>query len=591
MSGNPSSGDKPVFFLPPPEGEVGDYFPLNREKAPDDTFEIGLVLGGTVSAAAYTAGVLDFLIQALDTWTLAKAEGRGPNHKVVLKIVSGTSGGGICAVLLSRILRFAFPHVTPAMSPQQRANNPLYDVWVNQVDIRDMLQTTDLAHGQKASALFCANKIEAVARNAGAWCGAPLGQDPLTPAKRDYVEDLLPVIVTLTNLRGVPYSSDFRGESGRPEYFSQAGDHIRFRVDIRGGGISPGKIAPYEIAISDTQGPNVSPWSSIVAAALGTSAFPVGLPPRVILRDPQHYRYRYAVLDTPAGATPVWLKPSWNLMMPPGATATSPYQFLAVDGGCINNEPIGYVRQWLAGVLGHNERSASLAHRGVLLIDPFADAPGAGVIQDNGLLSTMFGTLGGFISSGRFETADLDLFTAENVYSRFLVNPVRNDTTGQISTGSNAIASSFMMAFGGFLSSSFREHDYFLGRRNCQAFLKKHFVLDQNNSLFKNWTAKEKQDFGGAVPGYLPIIPLTGDGVTKPINQPQWPTGLYHLDGIDNLVETRLKALAENLSDPLLKGQFPPIAWIVKLIVSQLAGSGADKIMDAVKQAIRDKKL
>jgi hypothetical protein len=36
------------------------------------TYERALVLGGTVSAACYTAGVSDFLLQVLDTWTAAK---------------------------------------------------------------------------------------------------------------------------------------------------------------------------------------------------------------------------------------------------------------------------------------------------------------------------------------------------------------------------------------------------------------------------------------------------------------------------------------------------------------------------------------
>ena len=31
-------------------------------------FEIGLVMAGAVSAGAYTAGVVDFLIRALDQW-------------------------------------------------------------------------------------------------------------------------------------------------------------------------------------------------------------------------------------------------------------------------------------------------------------------------------------------------------------------------------------------------------------------------------------------------------------------------------------------------------------------------------------------
>jgi hypothetical protein len=32
------------------------------------TFEVGLALAGAASAGAYSAGVLEFLIEALDTW-------------------------------------------------------------------------------------------------------------------------------------------------------------------------------------------------------------------------------------------------------------------------------------------------------------------------------------------------------------------------------------------------------------------------------------------------------------------------------------------------------------------------------------------
>ncbi|MBN36086.1 MAG: hypothetical protein CMM46_15185 [Rhodospirillaceae bacterium] len=39
-----------------------------------EKFSIGLILGETVSAGAYTAGVLDFLIEALDEWHRLKAD-------------------------------------------------------------------------------------------------------------------------------------------------------------------------------------------------------------------------------------------------------------------------------------------------------------------------------------------------------------------------------------------------------------------------------------------------------------------------------------------------------------------------------------
>ena len=104
----------PAINFPVPGKPVDAYFPLTKAQPAPDTFEIGLVLGGTVSAAAYTAGVVDFLIQALDAWTVAKNKGDGPNHKAIFKIFAGTSGGALTSVLLGRILASAFPHVDAA---------------------------------------------------------------------------------------------------------------------------------------------------------------------------------------------------------------------------------------------------------------------------------------------------------------------------------------------------------------------------------------------------------------------------------------------------------------------------------------------
>jgi len=44
------------------------------EQVQKPKFEIGLVRAGAVSAGAYTAGVLDFLLQALDAWYRAAGD-------------------------------------------------------------------------------------------------------------------------------------------------------------------------------------------------------------------------------------------------------------------------------------------------------------------------------------------------------------------------------------------------------------------------------------------------------------------------------------------------------------------------------------
>jgi hypothetical protein len=52
--------------------EIAPY-KLKESPPPDKTFDIGLVLAGAISAGAYSAGVVDFLIEALDAWEDAKA--------------------------------------------------------------------------------------------------------------------------------------------------------------------------------------------------------------------------------------------------------------------------------------------------------------------------------------------------------------------------------------------------------------------------------------------------------------------------------------------------------------------------------------
>ncbi len=91
------------------------------EAGPQVPFELGLVMAGAISAGAYTAGVVDFLIEALDAWEAAKAHARAhpedpasrevPNHEVRLKVLSGASAGGITAALTAGQLGMKFDPV------------------------------------------------------------------------------------------------------------------------------------------------------------------------------------------------------------------------------------------------------------------------------------------------------------------------------------------------------------------------------------------------------------------------------------------------------------------------------------------------
>jgi hypothetical protein len=55
------------------------------------TFHLGINMAGAVSAGAYTAGVLDFLMEALEQWYLAKST---PGAAVPMHDVSIGDGAG-----------------------------------------------------------------------------------------------------------------------------------------------------------------------------------------------------------------------------------------------------------------------------------------------------------------------------------------------------------------------------------------------------------------------------------------------------------------------------------------------------------------
>ena len=103
-------------------------------------FQIGVAMAGAVSGGAYSAGVFDFLIEALNEWEKAKGRGENvPSHDVFISAVSGTSAGGITAALGLAALAGGVRSVEErAVNPHQsypikRVLPELFDVWVKKL--------------------------------------------------------------------------------------------------------------------------------------------------------------------------------------------------------------------------------------------------------------------------------------------------------------------------------------------------------------------------------------------------------------------------------------------------------------------------
>jgi hypothetical protein len=93
--------------------------------------------------------------------------------------------------------------------------------------------------------------------------------------------------------------------------------------------------------------------------------------------------------------------------------------------------------------------------------------------------------LSALIDQARFKPEELQLAANDTCFSRFMISPTRLGN-GSPEAKQFPIACGVLSGFGGFLDESFRRHDYLLGRRNAQAFLRWNFGLPETNErLFK----------------------------------------------------------------------------------------------------------
>jgi predicted acylesterase/phospholipase RssA len=534
-------------------------------------FDIGLVMAGAISAGAYTAGVCDFLIQALDAWEAAKADPtvRVPRHRVRIKALAGASAGAMTSAIAAVALGCELDPVADPSSPPPGERNRFYDAWVRQIDISKLLDVRDIKKNKVVSVLD-ATALEEIA-------SAAL-RAPHRP-RRAYVEDPLPVLLTVANLRGVPYGfALYGGDSERRYGMLEHMDHMRFAVG------RDGQAQPGECRLDPAEAPGGT-WPKLVQAALASGAFPGGLAPRRLTNERAAYAKRH-------GRGPLW------------DGAGKPVEFLSVDGGLMDNEPLELVRRLLCGTDPINPREGELAHRGVVMIDPF---PNDAVFVDpreikDSLIQVAMQMFGALMNQARFKPEELALAEREGVFSRYMIAPSRPGAS-EAPDGTPAMASAIMGGFGGFFHESFRQHDFQLGRRNCQAFLKWHFALPVTNTrvfdpreraILEEFRVRDpggdqmfESETHGPVP-FAPIIPLVGSAAVE-VPAPELPSRrAIDMKVLESQVRKRVKTVGGALIAEDLK---PLVGGVVRATLGaawslRYAGNVTDKLMKKIDEQL-----
>jgi hypothetical protein len=595
-----------------------------RTPGPDTPFEIGLVMAGAISAGAYTAGVVDFLIEALDEWEKAKDFARKhpddpkarecPIHEVRLRVMVGASAGGMTATLAAGLLGMNFESVPRQPAPEQPArpvNNNLYRSWVNTVDIGPLLGVRDLDGDRTlpVQSVLDSTILGELARDAYRF------EQPDDRIHRPYVADPLDVLLTVTNLRGVPYAPAFENWSKTQQYEMMLhADHMHFILSQHPPDTAEGAfwLTPYDFG-------NAGTWGVLQDSALATGAFPVGLAPRLLTRGPDQYAHR----GWPISASRVvdgqpccqdWkeIPPFWPAIDEAQAEAAKAgtsyaYNFLCVDGGVMNNEPLDLARRILAGPGGTNPREGDKATRAVLMVMPFPNAAPYPADYDGrtNVFKLLFSTFDSLIKQARFQPEELVLANDPDVYSRFLIVP-RRGYRGDGTLEPYTIACGSLNGFGGFLSRRFREHDYQLGRRNCQWFLKQYFALpsegEHRNRLFEAWTPEaravhqiKRAGRGATAPGHaaegdvlplLPIIPLVGKAAEF-VPEPTWPSlSPDEFEALRPLIKYRAGRILGSLVDQNVQGY--PWGLLARGALKSAWWFQGGRAVDAIMTFIRD---
>jgi len=469
----------------------------------DNTIYIGLCMAGAISAGAYTAGVMDYLVEALEEWEKRRGQEDVPTHRVVIPVMGGSSAGGMTAIMAAGALNDPVKPVRSLATGdinQRIPWNKFYHSWVDLT--RDdmfplMLSNSDIKNN-KVQSLLNSDFIDEIAARVVKVDGPRVN--------RPYIDTFLKLFVTLTNLEGFSYNIAFRADNptGNNYFLEKHNDYACFIWD------ELNCVTPQNgwIPLSFSTGLNTGIARD---AAMATGAFPIGLKARQVVRS-----------DRDINSNP-WIS---GIARQPFATKT-PWPTLNIDGGLINNEPFELVRLLLNSVTGEGKTVQESLQRDyqryetfkstILMIDPFPSEK-TSCETDDSLMGVTKSTIKAMMGQLRIKPENLINAMDSNDSGQYIIAPKRRfpglkNMENNPVQGAGAIACGSLGGFGGFLNKEFRIHDFFLGRANCEQFLRYHFnvPLEAHNKIIDSGYKEVRNLDKFLVNGNkknLPIIPL-----------------------------------------------------------------------------------
>lgn len=560
------------------------------------TFHLGLSLAGAVSAGAYTAGFVDYLLEALTAWEKAKIEQADnpkshiPNHNVIIDAIGGASAGGMVG-MITTLAMYAGNWQPVKKVSYSKTGNILYDSWVFLDDdlslyetskqgkstFEKMLDISDIDPKVGAASLLNSNPIDAIAERVF----NELPKDASLDNLPKFISKDLRLLITLTSLRPLDYKVKLSRIKSKfldatPSHRVSSHDvvaHFKLNYDEK---LDNNKHLPFHPH-------NLKSRDFLIKVTKATGAFPIGLKPRYF-NDEFSTSYLNKSLKTRkslADEKDVFIEPEIN----------SNFQFTAIDGGTINNEPFDEVLRHL--ISKHGEPDAENPHFGTVLIDPFPSFFEAKTTESiNYKVSSIIGVLGALVPTilnqarnKQSDTYGVGLFKLMSFPRKLKPGKMEVRDHPPLATGA-------LEGFGGFLDIKFRQHDFFLGRDNARNFLRGILFLecekDNPDNLFygvsdeaiETFKKKVKQK-DGSYKTYMPIIPDLSkiDGDNNPTKYEVEDFPKFNSKAFKELkkpLKNRIKAIIKSELNGRVK------TWWLKPIISIFRGLIASKITNWV---------
>tara|TARA_R110002020_G_scaffold216986_1_gene424804 strand:- start:3256 stop:4995 length:1740 start_codon:yes stop_codon:yes gene_type:complete len=490
-------------------------------------------MAGAVSAGAYTAGFMDYILEALSAWEEAKKQNETnpnsniPHHNVIIDAIGGASAGGMVSMITT--LALCSGKIEPVREVSDiKTGNILYDSWVflddddslydgsgkGKTTFEKMLSIDDFKDNKSAPSLLNSKPIDNIAEQVFEL----LPEDASVNKLPDYISKDLRVLLTVTSLRPLDYKvklSKIKSKflDSTPGHRISNHDivaHFKLKFDEIA---DKNKFLPFCPFIKNRMNASGEELKSnrdfLIKVTKATGAFPIGLEPRYFdVEFPMDYVYNS-----------LKERKSFNAQMDIELKLNTErdFQFTAVDGGAINNEPFDEVLRCL--VANHGPEDSVNPKYGTVLIDPFPNfedevVSGTPNYQKTTIMDIIGDLIPTILNQARNkhnDTYGVGLFKLMAFPRKLKFGKLEEVDHPPLATGG-------IGGFGGFIDIQFRKHDFFLGRKNAKNFLRGIMFMeyDENdkNNLFYNVNKNAVKKFrkivkqiDGTEKIFLPIIP------------------------------------------------------------------------------------